>query len=138
MTQESKFDLEQRLLIYATSIVRIVDMMDRTATGAHVGQQLMRAGTSPLFNQGEAQSAESSKDFIHKMKICLKELRETRRALLLVQHVPLMRNTEPLAAALQETEQLIRIFFTSIRTASTNMLRENSPDYAVSHLNVEC
>ncbi len=106
--------------------------MDKSESGRHVGNQLLRAGTSPLFNQGEAQSAESQKDFIHKMKICLKELRETRRALLLVRSVPLIRKTEPIETALLETEELIRIFFTSIRTAKASLLKEDRPEFAVS------
>jgi len=129
MMNKREFNLEERLLAYAVSILRIVDTMDKSAAGIHIGNQLMRAGTSPLFNQGEAQSAESQKDFIHKMKICLKELRETRRALLLVQNVPLTNKMESVATALIETEELIRIFFTSIRTAKNNMLKEDAPEY---------
>lgn len=135
MTNQAKFDLEDRLLRYAVSILRLADQIDRTVAGTHVGGQLVRAGTSPLFNHGEAQSAESPKDFVHKMQICLKELRETRRALLLVKHVPLITAACGVDEALVETEELIKIFYTSIRTAKGNMLREETPDYAVSSLN---
>jgi len=126
---KKQFDLEERLLAFAVNILRIVDKMDKTAAGSHVGNQLMRAGTSPLFNQGEAQSAESYKDFVHKMKICLKELRETRRALRLIHRVPLTKFLSDIEGAIAESEELIRIFFTSIRTAKNNSLHEDSPQY---------
>ena len=76
----------------------------------------LRSGTSALPNHGEAQAAESTNDFVHKLKLCLKELRESYRWLLLVQRVPLLRPrlVEPLV---QETDQLIRIFVRSIQTA---------------------
>jgi four helix bundle protein len=125
------YDLEERLLTYSAEILRIVENLNPTKAGAHVGDHLMRAGTSPLFNHGEAESAESGKDFIHKMTICLKELRETKRALRLAQRVPLSRHPDPISAALAETEELIRIFYASIRTARSNHLREDAPTYDV-------
>jgi four helix bundle protein len=112
-----KFDLEGRLLEYSAGIIRLVDQLPRTLAGNHVGDQLLRSGTSPLPNHGEAQAAESSKDFVHKMSICLKELRETRRWLRLIIRVPLITPTSNAEMLLQETEELIKIFYTSIRTA---------------------
>jgi four helix bundle protein len=91
---------------------------------------LLKSGTSPLPNHGEAEAAESRADFIHKLKICLKELRETRRWLLLVQRVPLIQPPDKVTELLDETEQLIRIFYSAIRTAaqppSSNSVREDS------------
>jgi four helix bundle protein len=78
---------------------------------------LLRSGTSPYPNHGEAQAAESTKDFVHKLRISLKELRETQRWLRLVQSVPLIENPQLLNAILKETEELIKIFVTSIKTA---------------------
>jgi four helix bundle protein len=78
---------------------------------------LLKSGTSPYPNHGEAQAAESPKDFIHKLRISLKELRESQRWLKLIQRVPLIKSSELLEAILQETEELIRIFVTSIKTA---------------------
>ncbi|MBW2633791.1 MAG: four helix bundle protein, partial [Deltaproteobacteria bacterium] len=72
-------NLEERLLEYAASILKIVEQLPNTKAGNHVSGQLLRSGTSPYPNHGEAQSAESPKDFIHKLRICLKELRETQR-----------------------------------------------------------
>jgi four helix bundle protein len=83
----------------------------------HVANQLFRSGTSPMPNHGEAQAAESAADFVHKMSICLKELRETRRWLRLAQRVPLVKTAASIDPLLRETEELIRIFYRSIATA---------------------
>ncbi|MHB8524173.1 MAG: four helix bundle protein, partial [Limisphaerales bacterium] len=79
-----KYDLEERLLEYAAAIIRLVEHLPNTRAGNHVAGQLLRSGTAALPNHGEAQAAESPDDFIHKMKICLKELRETYRWMLLI------------------------------------------------------
>jgi four helix bundle protein len=112
----AEFDLEERLLEYATRIIRLVERLPNTRAGNHVAGQLLRSGTSALPNHGEAQAAESVNDFVHKLKICLKELRESYRWLRLVQRVPLLppKQIDPLV---QETDELIRIFVASIRTA---------------------
>ena len=78
------YDLEERLLIFAADIVRFVDSLPNTKAGNHIAGQLLRCGTSPLSNHGEVEAAESRKDFLHKLRICLKELRETKRWLRLV------------------------------------------------------
>src|SRR5262245_31237294 len=110
------YDLEERLLEYAARIIRLVERLPDTRAGNHVAGQLLRSGTSALPNHGEAQAAESRRDFLHKLRICLKELRESLRWLRLVQRVPLLKPAlvEPLAS---ETDELIRIFRSSIKTA---------------------
>jgi len=75
--------------------------------------------TSPYGNHGEVEAAESRKDFIHKLKICLKELKETRRWLRLAAKSAMVSDPKT-AAILSETEELIKIFFSSIRTAERN------------------
>ena len=85
------YDLEERLLKYSVRIIKIVEQLSNTKAGNHVAGQLLRSGTSPYPNHGEAQAAESPKDFIHKLSISLKELRESQRWLKLIQHVPLIR-----------------------------------------------
>jgi four helix bundle protein len=114
-----RFDLEERLLEYAVRIIRLVDALPGTRAGRHVADQLLRCGTSPLANHGELQGAESRRDFIHKLGICLKEIREARRWLRLVHRVSLLPppKIDPL---LVETEALIKIFSASIRTAEKN------------------
>ena len=110
------YDLEERLLEYSVRIIKIVEQLPNTKTGNHVAGQLLRSGTSPYPNHGEAQAAESPKDFVHKLRISLKELRETQRWLKLIQRVPLIKKPE-LNDILKETEELIKIFVTSIKTA---------------------
>lgn len=112
-----RFDLEERLLDYAANIVRMAESIRRSPAGTHVANQMLRSGTSVLPNHGEAQAAESNADFIHKLSICLKELRETRRWLRLIQRVPLVTKPDAVKPSLDETEELIRIFFTSLKTA---------------------
>jgi four helix bundle protein len=112
-----KFDLEERLLEYSVTMIRLVEKLPHTRAGNHIAGQLLRSGTSPYPNHAEAQAAESGRDFVHKMRICLKELRESRRWLKLIQRIPLLRDSTLLQEALEETEELIRIFVASIRTA---------------------
>jgi four helix bundle protein len=116
---KTKYDLEERLLNYSVRIINIVEKLPNTRTGNHIAGQLLRSGTSPYPNHGEAQSAESPKDFVHKLRISLKELRETQRWLLLIQRIPLIKPAEKLDNILQETEELIKIFVSSIKTTET-------------------
>jgi four helix bundle protein len=86
------YDLEERLLEYSVRIIKVVEQLPNTRVGNHVAGQLLRSGTSPYPNHGEAQAAESPKDFIHKLRISLKELWESQRWLKLIQQVPLITN----------------------------------------------
>jgi four helix bundle protein len=122
-TDGAKFDLEDRLLEYAAEVIRLVDRIPRTQAGAHVAGQLLRSATSPLSNHGEAQAAESAEDFIHKLSICLKELKESRRWLRLIRRVPLLKPDSQVTAILEETEELIRIFAASIKTSKQRRLQ---------------
>ena len=117
--QKQTYDLEDRLLKFAVDVMRLVEELPDNRAGNHVAGQLLRSSTSPLPNHAEAQSAESTNDFIHKFKICLKELRESHRWLRLIESAPLLPapKTQPL---LQEAEELIRIFKASIRTVERN------------------
>lgn len=111
----------ERGLNYAAAIIQLTDQVPATRAGNHLANQLLRSGTSPLSNHGEAQAAESNDDFIHKFKICLKELKESKRWLRLLMKVRLAGNEA--TALLNETEELIRIFAASIRTAESNAKR---------------
>ena len=91
-----------------------------------MGGQLLRSGTSPLPNHGEAQAAESLSDFIHKLKLCLKELNETHRWLRLVHRVPLIDKPVKVEPLLQETDELCRIFNKSIATSRARLQNEES------------
>jgi four helix bundle protein len=115
-----KFDLEDRLLVFASAVIDLSESLPATRAGNHVAGQVLRSGTSPFPNHGEAEAAESREDFIHKLKICLKELRETRRWARLVKHKAWVKNETTLLFLLGESEELIRIFHASIQTAKRN------------------
>jgi four helix bundle protein len=117
--ERERYDLEERLLEYAAAVIRLVEALPASRAGNHIAGQLLRSGTSALPNHGEAQAAESRRDFIHKMKICHKELKESARWLCLIQRVPLLTEDEA-GSLLAETEELTRIFASSIRTAEKN------------------
>jgi four helix bundle protein len=126
---ERTYDLEERLLEYAVKVVRLVEKLPNTRAGNHVASQLLRSGTSALPNHGEAEGAESRNDFIHKLGVCYKELRESKRWLLLIQRVPLLSEPEPVLEMLNETQELILIFAASLRTARGNNCREDAVSY---------
>ena len=75
MMKEREYDLQERFVDYRT--IALSEALPETKTGKHISSQILRSGTSPAPNYGEAQSAESRADFIHKLKVALKELRET-------------------------------------------------------------
>ena len=102
--KKPQYDLEDRLLEFAVNIVELTESLPSTRAGNHIAGQLLRCGTSPLSNHGEVEAAESRKDFLHKLRICLKELRETKRWLRLVGRLKKMRQPENLTTALNEIE----------------------------------
>src|SRR3954467_10200050 len=118
--KQAEYDLEDRLLEFAVRIIRVTESMQRSPAGAYVSDQLLRSGTSPYGHHGEAEGAESRDDFIHKLKVCYKELREARRWLRLVKRTPLVAKPDLLAEILVEADELVRIFSASIRTAKAN------------------
>ena len=113
------FDLEDRLIDFALLVNEIVDELPNSKLANHIGGQLIRSGTSPALNYGEAQSAESPKDFIHKCKVILKELRETRVCLKIILRKPLLEK-EIVNQTINENNELIAIFLKSIETATKN------------------
>jgi four helix bundle protein len=121
---DRKFDLEERLLEFASAVIDLSETLPTTRAGNHVAGQILRSGISPYPNHGEAEDAESREDFIHKLKICLKELRETRRWARLIKRKEWVKETVSLIFILGESEELIRIFFSSVQTAKKNVLAE--------------
>jgi four helix bundle protein len=119
-----KFDLEARLLEFASAIIDLSEALPPSRAGNHVAAQILRSGTSPFPNHGEAEDAESREDFVHKLKICLKELRETRRWARLIRRKAWVKNETTLLFVLGEADELIRIFFASVQTARRNAARE--------------
>lgn len=117
----TKKELEERLINFAVLIVEIVESMDDGRAGNHLGGQLLRSGTSPALNYGEAQGGESRRDFIHKIKIVLKELRETFIGLQIIYRAKLHKSEDRIKAAINENNELISIFVKSAETAERNM-----------------
>lgn len=115
-----KYDLEPRLLEFASRIIRVPESMKRSRAGDYLADQLLRSGTSPYGHHGEAEGAESRGDFIHKLRVCYKELRETRRWLRLILPAELILKPNLLDGLVDEADELVRIFAASIRTAQAN------------------
>ena len=109
-------DIEERLMKFAVRVMKVCDSLPHTPAGKHIADQLLRSGTAPAPNYGEGRSAESKRDFIHKLRIALKELNEARiwlRMIVLSEILPEFK----LAELLAECEELCRILYASIQTA---------------------
>ncbi len=115
----NKFDLEERLIEFAVLIIEIVNEIENNKAGNHLSGQIVRSGTSVALNYGEAQSAESKRDFIHKMKVILKELRETFICLKILTKSKIYTEYK-IEKAKKENNELISIFVKSIETAVKN------------------
>ena len=116
-----KYDLEERLIDFAVLIIKVSEHIKNTNAGKHLSGQIVRSGTSPTLNYGEAQAAESRKDFIQKVKIVLKELRETFVNLKIIKKCDFCTNKSLLEEALKENNELISIFVKTADTAKKNL-----------------
>ena len=112
--------LENRLVSFAALANNLCEQIKKSDLGVSLSKQLSRSSLSPALNYGEAQAAESRSDFIHKIKIALKELRESRVALKIVRQAELCRNLALLEKAEDECNQLISILVVSLKTAQRN------------------
>jgi four helix bundle protein len=117
--KESKFDLEDRMVRFACMCLRVCKLLPRTKEGSNLEFQLSKSGTASALVYGEAQAAESGADFIHKMRVVLKEIRETRVNLKIIKEFPIIK-AEEVDIALKESTELLAIFITSIQTAQKN------------------
>ena len=115
-----RIELENRLIDFSVTINELVSCFKRNILTQNLSQQIIRSSTSAALNFGEAQSAESRKDFIHKMSIVLKELRETFVCLKIIHRSKLYKNEEKIIKAKKESNELISIFVKSIETAQKN------------------
>jgi len=120
----SKFDLEDRLVEFSCKIIEIVELLPSSRAGNYIAAQLIRCGLAPALLYGEAQGAESRADFVHKMKITLKELKETRVCLKIITKTKMINPIERLDSIKSENEQLISIIAKSIETAKKNLNTE--------------
>ncbi len=121
---ERKFDLEDRLVDYTCNMIDLVEALPSTRAGNYIAGQLIRSCHSPTFNYGEAQAAESRNDFIHKMGIVLKELKECRAALKIIQRKAFIQPLSKFTVLFNETEELIAIIAKGIATARNNNIRK--------------
>ena len=119
-------ELEARLIDFAVRIVKLSAGLPRTSAGKHIAGQILRSGTSPAPNYGEARGAESHADFVHKLRIVLKELNETSIWLRIINSSQVLK-TELLSDIIKENAELCRIFTASLKTArsSSKMKNEN-------------
>ncbi len=118
---ERKYDIEDRCIVFGAEIVKFTDSLPNTKAGNYLGGQLLRSGTAAALHYGEVQGAESPRDFIHKMGIALKELRESKNNMRVQASAGLMDLNKPDHAwLLKECSELIAIFTTSIKTAERN------------------
>ena len=115
-----KFDLQERFIEFAVRVIKLCESLPATFAGRHIASQLIRSGTSVAPNYGESLGAESRADFIHKMGIALKEMRESHVWLRIIEKAGLLEKTEKLPPLLKEAEELISILFASITTAKRN------------------
>jgi four helix bundle protein len=129
--EERKFDLEDRLIDFTCRMIEVVESLPKTRTGNYIAGQLIRSCHSPAFNYGEVQAAESTKDFIHKLAIVLKELKECRVALKIIIKKKLINPITRLKNIYDEAEELVAIFGKSIKTARQKL--EQSEAVPVEH-----
>jgi four helix bundle protein len=115
-----KFDLEDRLIDFAVLVLTLVESLPDSRGCNHLAGQLIRSGTAPALLYAEASGAQSTGDFIHKMSLCLKELRESSVCQRIIQRKGYKSDTKLLAKALSENKELIAIFGSSINTAKKN------------------
>lgn len=111
-------NLEDRLIQFSVDIILMCNKIEKSFASEHLAKQLIRSATSSALNYGEARSGESTKDFLHKMKICLKELRESFINLKIQKGAELISDVDLLNKLLKENDELISIFVASIKTAS--------------------
>ena len=118
--QQSRADeLEERLIDFAVRVINLSASLPRTTAGKHIAGQIVRSGTSPAPNYGEARGAESHADFVHKLRIVLKELNETSIWLRVIERSQMFRK-ELIVDIFGENKELCRIFTASLRTAGNS------------------
>lgn len=123
--EHKKYDLEDRLIKFACMCLDICDLLPNSKAGQNLEHQLSKSGTAPALIYGEAQAAESPADFIHKIKLVLKEIRESRVNLRIIILKPIIIN-EKTELALKECNELMAIFLKSIETAKKNAQSTNA------------
>jgi len=117
--KKRKVDLEDRLVDFACMCLEVCDLLPSTKAGQNLEYQLSKSGTAPALIYGGAQSAESGVDFVHKLKMVLKEIRESRVNLKIIKRKPIVVN-EKVEITFKESNELMAIFLKSVETAKNN------------------
>ena len=115
------FDLDERMIDFSIKVIHLTENLPKSNTGIYFSDQLMRSVSSAVLNYSEAQSAESRKDFIHKVKVSLKELRETFAGLRIIERLNNKQSPEDISYLIKENNELISILVKSVKTARKNM-----------------
>jgi len=118
--ENKKYDLEDRLVEYGCRMIDVVEALPSTRARNYIAGQLIKCGLPPAFNYGEVQAAESRNDFIHKLGIVLKELKEWRTALKIIRRKEMINPAKRIDEIFKEIEELIAIVAKSIETATKN------------------
>ena len=108
-------DIQERLIKYASRIIKVCSSLPKTDVGRHVSLQLLRCGTAPAAHYAEARGAESASDFIHKLKIAVKEMNESEVWLRIIVDSKMLTLAQ-LSDLVGESNQLQRILSASIGT----------------------
>ncbi|MFC2125180.1 four helix bundle protein [Bacteroidota bacterium] len=119
-------ELENRLIRFAASVINFSDHVKKTRAGIHLAGQIVRSGTSPALNYAEARSAESKKDFIHKLCIVLKELRETFVCLCIIELTTLANIDNDYDNLKKENNELVALFTKSIKTLQNKQFKNQT------------
>lgn len=122
----NKKDIENRLINFSVEISNWITKLHNHPTGLHLRDQIIRSSTSAALNYGEAQSAESKKDFIHKISIVMKELRETQINLSIIGRLEMFSGDKKINELMTENDQLLAIFFRTMQTAKNNLRKINN------------
>ena len=119
-----KKDIEDRLIKFSVRTYQLTGMIKKNDFSAYLSNQLIRSATSAALNYGEAQGAETTRDFIHKIGVVIKELRESRVNLKLIKESGICQNLTELEMILQENDELIAIFFATLKTARAKLISQ--------------
>lgn len=119
-------NLEDRLVAFSVKIIDLAYRLQMKPELKAITNQILKSGISPALNYGEAMHAESKKDFVHKMKIALKELRETHISLKILFNVNRVPFKDEISFLKDENNELLAIFVSSVKTAQQNMQIEKN------------
>ena len=125
----NRMELEDRLVDFAAQILRLANQLANYSGASYYANQMIRSSGSSALNYGEAQAGESTRDFIHKNKVVLKELKETMICLKVIRKANLHKLEEEMATVYKENNELISIFVATIKTAEKNQAKKDFEGY---------